>query len=242
PTDSTAMLLNEAAVHAMKIKNPIGLNVRANGTDWHVVGVIKNFILGSPYEQIKPMVVEGPVWFFQTIHFRLNPDHTAAEDLAKAEKIFRKYNPQYPFEYYFVDENYARKFIMEQRTGTLAGLFAGLAIVISCLGLFGLATYMAETRLKEIGVRKVLGASVVNITMMISRDFIRLVIISILIASPIAWYAMNTWLQNFNYRIQIAGWIFLMAGLLAILIALITVSYQAIKAARANPIKSLRTQ
>src|SRR4029077_17540848 len=154
PTDTSAMLLNEAAVKIMRLKNPVGQIVKDGETNYRVVGVIKDFILESPYEDVKPMFVLGPSQFFQVIHFKLNPANTTADNLAKAEKIFRQYNPQYPFEYFFVDESYANKFREEQRTGTLAALFAGLSIFISCLGLFGLATYMAENRIKEIGVRK----------------------------------------------------------------------------------------
>jgi ABC-type antimicrobial peptide transport system permease subunit len=243
PTDSTAIMLNEAAVKIMRLKDPVGNIVRnGNGMDCHVAGVIKNFITGSPYEDIQPMVIQGASVGFGAVHFRLNPANTTSVNLAKAEQVFKQYNPQYPFEYFFVDEFYARKFKEEQQEGTLAALFAGLTIFISCLGLFGLAAYMAENRIKEIGVRKVLGASVAGITILLSKDFIKLVFIAIFIASPIAWFVMNKWLQAFNYRIDISWWIFLASGLLAILIALLTVGYQAIKAAVANPIKSLRTE
>ena len=159
-----------------------------------------------------------------------------------AGEIFKKYNPQYPFNYKFIDEDYAKKFGEEKRTGTLAALFAGLTILISCLGLFGLATYMAENRIKEIGVRKVLGASVTSITTLLSKDFLKLVIISFLIAAPIAWWAMNSWLQSYTYRISIQWWVFALAGILSVIVAILTVSYQAIKAAIANPVKSLRSE
>src|SRR5262249_8091420 len=143
---------------------------------------------------------------------------------------------------YFADDAYARKFRDEQEQGKLAGLFAGLAIFISCLGLFGLSTYMAESRTKEIGVRKVLGASVANIAFLLSADFVRLVLFAIVIASPVAWFVMSKWLNNFSYRIPLSAWIFLAAGLMALLIAIVTVAGQAIRAALSNPVKSLRTQ
>lgn len=162
--------------------------------------------------------------------------------LALAKGIFEKYNPQYVYDYHFVDEGYAQKFSQEKRIGTLIGLFAGLTIFISCLGLFGLAAYMAQNRIKEIGVRKVLGASVTSIASLLSKDFLKLVLISFVIASPIAWYFMNSWLQRYNYRINIEWWVFALTGLLSALIAVITVSYQAIKAAVANPVKSLRSE
>jgi ABC-type antimicrobial peptide transport system permease subunit len=176
------------------------------------------------------------------MHIKLNTAHTTSENLAKTEKIFKKYNPEYPFEYKFIDEEYATKFQDEKRTGTLTALFAGLTIFISCLGLFGLAAYMAQNRIKEIGIRKVLGASVTNITTLLSKDFLTLVVISLVIASPIAGYLMFKWLQDFPYRVDIDWWVFAFAGIAAVSIALFTVSFQAIKAATANPVKNLRTE
>ena len=244
PSDSTAMLLNETAVKAMRLKNPIGQIVKRSGDpiEWHIVGVVKDFILESPFENINPTIIVGPVQFFQVVHFRLNPLNSTAVNLARAESIFKRYNPQYPFEYVFVDESYARKFNDERRTKSLAGLFAGLTIFISCLGLFGLAIYMTEYRIKEIGVRKVLGASVFSIASLLSKDFLKLIIISVIIASPVAYFAMTKWLSNYHYRTEIHWWIFFGAGLLVILIALCTVSFHGIKAATANPVKSLRTE
>jgi putative ABC transport system permease protein len=241
-TDSTAMILNESSVKAMGFKDPIGQIVKDNGRDWHVVGVVKDFILQSPYHPTKPMIIEGAKGWFNVIHIKLNSKNTTADNLKKAELVFKKYNPNYPFEYKFIDDDYAAKFKSEQRTGTLAGLFAGLTIFISCLGLFGLAAYMAESRIKEIGVRKVLGASVTGIATLLSKDFIGLVIISFVLASPVAWWFMHNWLENYPYRVTIEWWIFAFAAILSILIAMITVSYHAIKAASANPVKSLRTE
>ena len=242
PTDSLAMILNESSLKVMKFKNPIGQIIKDNCQNWHVIGVIKDFILESPYEPTKPMLIYGPKSWFNVIQIKLNGHNSTAQNLKVAENIFRKYNPEYPFDYKFVDEVYAAKFEDEKRTGTLAGLFAGLTVFISCLGLFGLATYMAEARIKEIGVRKVLGASVTGIAALLSKDFVKLVIISIVIASPIAWFSMHKWLESYNYRIHISWIVFVASGLLAILIALLTVSFQAIKAAVANPVKSLRTE
>jgi ABC-type antimicrobial peptide transport system permease subunit len=242
PTDSTALLLNETAVKTMKLRDPVGTIVKDNGKDWHVVGVIKDFILTSPFGGQYPMVIEGAAGWFQTLHVKLNLKNSTAQNLKTAEVIFKKYNPAYPFEYKFIDEEYAKKFDDGKRTATLAALFAGLTIFISCLGLFGLAAYMAQNRIKEIGVRKVLGASVTNITTLLSKDFLKLVLIALLIASPVAWWAMHKWLQNYEYRIEVSGWVFFMAGILSLFIALITVGYQAIKAATSNPVKSLRTE
>jgi len=211
---------------------------------WHVVGVVKDFIIESPYEKdISPMMIFGPAGAFgYVVHIKLNPRNTTAANLAKTEKIFKEYNPQYPFEYVFADEAYAKKFSDTQRTGKLAALFAALTIFISCLGLFALAAYMAENRTKEIGVRKVLGASVINITSLLSKDFLKLVFISFVIASPVAWFAMSEWLKSYSYRISMQWWIFAAAGLLALFIALITISFQSIKAAMTNPVNSLRSE
>jgi putative ABC transport system permease protein len=245
PTDSTAMLLNESAVAVMRLKNPLGTTITQDGspTIWHVVGVVKDFIIESPFEsRIAPMLVNGPLHFFQVINFKLNPANSTASNLAKAEKVFRQYNPLFPFEPIFVDESYARKFVEEERIGRLAALFAGLTIIISCLGLFALATYMAENRVKEIGVRKVLGASVAGITTLLAKDFIKLVLVSFIIASPIAWVSMNQWLKDYNYKIDIGWGIFALSGALALLIAIVSVSYQSIRAAIANPVRSLRSE
>ena len=242
PTDSTGMIINESALKVMKFKDPLGKIVKDNGTEWHIVGVIKDFILTNPYEPTRPMLIAGGKAWFNVILIKLNANNSTASNIKNAETIFRKYNTEYPFEYKFVDEEYARKFEDEKRTGTLAGLFAGLTIFISCLGLFGLAIYMAESRVKEIGVRKVLGASVPGLATLLSKDFLTLVMISFLIATPVAWWAMHAWLSDYTYRVPIQWWVFAMAGLLSVMIALATVSYQAIRAALANPVKSLRTE
>ena len=241
PSDSTALLLNEAAVKVMRLKSPIGAIVKSDGRDWHVVGVVKDFIYESPYEKIQQLVVQGPKAWFNIVHIKLNPVNTVAKNIDMITQVFKQYNPQYPFEYKFVDEQYAAKFEDENRVGTLAALFAGLTIFISCLGLFGLATYVAENRIKEIGIRKVLGASVAGITTLLSVDFLKLVILSFLIASPIAWFAMNKWLQGYTYRISIEWWVFVLAGCISIIIAVGTIGFQAIKAALASPVKNLRS-
>ena len=244
PGDSTSVILNETAVKVMNLKNPVGVTIRGeDGTDeWHVVGVIKDFVFESPYQKVQQLMICGPGSWFNVIHYKLNPSLSTEKAMDMVKKTFDKYNPNYGFDYHFVDKDYEQKFDQEKRTGTLAGLFAGLTIFISCLGLFGLATYMAENRIKEIGVRKVLGASVSSITTLLSKDFLKLVIISFIIASPLAWFAMNKWLESYNYRITIEWWVFALTALLSVLIAIITVSYQAIKAAIANPIKSLRSE
>ncbi len=242
PSDSTACLINESAAREMKFKNPVGQNLFDDPITWHIVGVIKDFILQSPYEKTRPIIFKGPKYSANVMNIKFNGEHTMAQNIASTEKILKKYNPAFPFEYHFVDEEYAKKFSDQQLTATLAALFAGLTIFISCLGLFGLATYMAETRIKEIGVRKILGASIMNIATLISKDFVKLVIIAIVIASPIAWYFMNKWLLGFDFRIHISGWVFILAGTVAVFIALVTVSFQSIRAAIVNPVKSLRNE
>jgi len=242
PTDSTGMILNESAVKAMGFKEPLGQIVKDNDISWHVVGVIKDFILTSPYTPISPMIIEGAKGWFSTMQIKLNDANSTTQNLKKAETIFKKYNPEYPFEYNFVDEDYTQKFDDEKRTGTLAALFAGLTVFISCLGLFGLATYMAENRVKEIGVRKVLGASVASVVSLLSKDFLKLVIVAFFIAAPLAWWAMNKWLQSYPYRVPIRWWVFVMAGVLSMAIAVMTVSWQAVRAALANPARSLRSE
>lgn len=245
PTDSTGLIINESSLKIMKFKDPIGQVVSDLGVDWHIVGVVKDFILTNPYEPTRPILICGakPSFMqFNVIQMKFNGQNPMADNLKKAQVIFQKYNPQYPFDYKFVDESYAEKFDNEKRQGTLAALFAGLTIFISCLGLFGLASYTAENRIKEIGVRKVLGASVAGITTLLSKDFLALVVISLMVATPIAYWAMSKWLMSYTYRISINWWVFALAGILAIFIALITVSYQSVKAALANPVKSLRSE
>jgi putative ABC transport system permease protein len=243
PTDSLAMLMNEKAVKTMRLKDPIGAIVKSNGNSWHVVGVVKDFILESPYQPIAPILTIGPkIMDFYVMNMKLNPANPTSDNLKKAETIFKKYNPSYPFEYTILDDDYAQKFANEKRTGALAALFAGLTIFISCLGLFGLSSFTAENRIREIGIRKVLGASVFGITQLLSRDFLKLVTISFLIASPIAWFAMNSWLQSYNYRAPIAWWVFALTFILSIVIALLTISFQSVKAAMTNPAKSLRAE
>lgn len=242
PTDSSACLVNETAIKMMGIENPVGQWIFDDPVKWHIVGVVKDFVMGSPYEPILPLIVKGPKFYMSTMHIRLNDEHSTRENLAVMEKIFKTYNAAYPFEYHFIDADYADKFNNERLTGKLASLFAGLTILISCLGLFGLAAYMAESRTKEIGIRKVLGASAMRISLLLSSGFVRLVLIAIAVATPIAWYVTHKWLQGYTYRVTIQWWWFAAAGLIAVGIALLAVSAQSIRAATANPVKSLRAE
>ncbi|HTJ51311.1 MAG TPA: ABC transporter permease [Cyclobacteriaceae bacterium] len=241
-TDSSAFVINEAAAKFLGFKNTIDETLIWNGKPYTIIGVIKDMVVESPYEPVRASLFhiskdEGNVTII-----KLSPTMSAKDAISKVESIFKKYNPESPFEYHFVDEDYARKFGNEERIGKLATFFAALAVFISCLGIFGLASFTAEQRTKEIGIRKVLGASVTNLWQMLSKDFVVLVIVSCLISIPISYYFLSQWLLKYDYRTDIAWWIFAAAAFGALFITLATVSYQSIKAAIANPVKSLRTE
>jgi putative ABC transport system permease protein len=241
-TDSSAVVLNETAVRVMGLKDPINEEITWNGKKFTVIGVIKDMIMDSPYEPVKQTVFwlsyDGNVW----INIRLNPELSTKESLAKVEKVFQGLFPAVPFEYKFTDQEYALKFSGEERIGKLASLFATLAIFISCLGLFGLSSFVAEQRKKEIGIRKILGASVSNLWKMLSAEFVLLVSISCLIAIPFAWYFLEQWLQKYEYHTELSIWIFVLASAGALLITVLTVSFQTIKASMSDPVKSLRSE
>jgi len=241
-TDSAAVVINQASVKFMNLKNPMNEYLTYYGNKFKIIGVIKDIIVDSPYGQVKPSVFFLNKGAGSAVLLKINPKVSASQAIDKITPVFKRFNPEQPFEYNFVDQEYAKKFGNEQRIGKLAAFFASLAILISCLGLFGMASFMAEQRIKEIGVRKVLGASVFNLWRLLSTDFIVLVTVSLLVASPVAWYLMHNWLQHFDYRSSISGWIFVFTGLGAITITLLTVSFQSVKAALANPIKSLKTE
>ena len=245
--DSNAVLLNEAAVKRMGLSNPIGTQITSlKGTEyqetWNVVGVIQDFVLQSPYEIIEPMIVKGPASWFSYVHIRVNSANNLLSNIEQIQSILKKYNPGYPIDLRFADEAYASKFIQQKRTQVMTAIASGMAIFIACLGLFGLVSFATMQRIKEIGIRKVLGASVTRIVAMLSADFLKLVLLSTVIASPIAWFIMQKWLEGFVYRIDVHWWIFVIAGVIAMIIALFTVSALAIRAARANPIGSLRSE
>jgi ABC-type antimicrobial peptide transport system permease subunit len=247
-SDSSGMVINEAAVKYMELKNPVGEDVSWQFQEqklrhYKILGVIKDMVMESPYEPANPVIFMikghgGP----NVIDIKINPAVSTSEALPKIEAVFKKLIPTAPFEYKFVDEEYARKFAAEERIGKLANFCAILAILISCLGLFGLASFVAEQRIKEIGIRKILGASVSNLWALLSKDFVLLVIISLFIASPIAYYFMSQWIQKYTYRTEISWWVFVLAGVSAMVITILTVSYQAIKAALMNPVKTLKTE
>ena len=247
-SDSLGILINETAVKYMGVQNPVGMIIRDSdeedpGPNMKIIGVVEDIIAQSPYEPVKQ------AWYvfdrennFSYYNLRLNPKQSASQNLAVIERVFKENFPAIPFQYDFVDDEYAQKFAAEQRIGTLSGIFTALAILISCLGLFGLTSFVAEQRTKEIGVRKVLGASVFNVWNMLSKDFLKLVTLSCFIAIPISYYVMNGWLQDYPYRVILKWWIFGLAMLGAMGITVLTVSFQAIRAAKQNPVKSLRTE
>lgn len=240
--DSSALILNEASVKFMNLKHPVGATVKSGDYKYHVIGVVKDLVMSSPYEPVKTTLFSLSGGGGDLVDVRLNPKMSTHDALAKVEQVFKQYNPSSPFDYKFTDEEYARKFSSEERVGKLAGFFTLLAIFISCMGLFGMASFMAEQRTKEIGVRKVLGASVFSLWQLMSKDFIALVCISLMFAIPVAYYFMGGWLQNYKYRADLSWWIFAATAVGAIGITMLTVSYQSIKAALSNPVKSLRSE
>lgn len=243
-SDTSNAILNEAAVKRMRFNQPLNQVITFGGSErkYRVVGVANDALMTSPFAPAEPTIFLYTSGWANTITYRLSKTVSTQKALAKLSGIFNKYNPSYPFQYHFVDESYAGKFSFEVLIGKLAGFFAAFAIFISCLGLFGLAAYMAEQRTKEIGIRKVLGASVSQVWLLLSKEFILLVLISCVIASPIAFYYLNNWLQQYDYRITINPFVFVTGALAAVVITIITVSFQAIKAAIANPVESLRSE
>ncbi len=245
PSDTLAFIVNEAAAKLLGFKNPIGEIIDWGGdANLKVIGVVKDMVNQSVFETPKPSLFYLPRHWtnLANINLKINPLANAHTAMDKIKVLLKKYDPSGSYTIKFMDDDYALKFDDEERIGKLATCFAGLAIFISCLGLFGMATFMAEKRTKEIGVRKVLGATIFNLWQLLSKDFVMLVIISVLIASPIAYYFMHSWLQGYQYHTEINGWIFVIAAIGAMIITLLTVSYQSIKAALANPVKSLKTE
>ncbi|MES2265989.1 MAG: ABC transporter permease [Bacteroidota bacterium] len=242
PSDSTAVILNEAAVKLMRLKEPIGQKISWLGAERNVIGVVKNFVWGSPYEAVKPTIIGFSKDWIGNIGLRLNPANSASKNLGLLQDIYRKYNPFYPFDYKFTDESFAQKFKSEQRLGTMAVIFTCLAIIISCLGLFGLASFSAERRGKEISIRKILGAGTAGLWLKLSQEFVKLVLISFVIGAAVSWYYIHQWLNTYTYHTAFNLWVFVATLFLSIALCLIAVSWQAIKAAIANPVKSLRSE
>jgi len=240
-SDSAGLVVNETAVKFMNLKNPIGKAIKWGG-NYKIIGVVSDMVMQSPYSPVMPTVFSILKGAGSVTNVRLNPRMETSEALKKVEAIFKQYDPGSPFNFQFTDLEYAKKFADEARTGRLASIFTVLAIFISCMGLFGMASFMAEQRTKEIGVRKVLGASIINLWGLMSKEFIVLVTISLIIASPISYYFMHKWILNYKYHTEISWWIFVLTAVGALLITMLTISYQSIKAATANPVRSLRSE
>jgi len=245
-TDVNAVIINKAAADYIAFENPVGETINADGMERVIIGVIEDVIATSPYEAVGP----GFYWLDKNIVnnslgqmiIRLNPEKSTAESFSAVEGIHDKLVTSSTLDYSFVDDEYGMKFQAEQRIGNLSSVFAVLAILISCLGLFGLSSFVAEQKTKEIGVRKVVGASLVNIWVLLSKEFVLLVSISLLIAMPIAWYYLQKWLFTYHYHTEIKWWVFVVVSSGVLLITLFTVSFHGVRAAVANPVKSLRSE
>jgi len=241
PGDTSSCLVNEKSVETLGFKEPIGQIIKDEDVNWKIVGVVKNFLIGDPQQAVDPVLIKGGRGG-KFISLRLSVHPSSFQNAQQAEAILRKYNPNFLTNCRFADEDYEAKFLQKKNVSVLVNTFAFLAIFISCMGLLGLSTYMAENRTREIGIRKVLGSGIAGITSLLTRDFIRLILVSILIASPLAWFFMNNFLRQFSYRTPLPAWILAASGACALLIALITISFQTIRAAMANPVKSLRAE
>jgi putative ABC transport system permease protein len=241
-TDTNSVIFNEAAIKRMRIKDPVNKMITFNGRQINIRGVAKDALMLSPFALADPTIFFVSIVPEDNLMYRLSPDIKSSDAIAKLTTAFNKYNPSYPFNYEFADDSYATKFRLEVLTGRLAGIFTILAIFISCLGLFGLSAYTAKQRTKEIGIRKVMGASIAQMWLLLSKEFIVLVIISCIIASPVALYFLQHWLQQYNYRINIGAGVFIASAIIAIIVTVFTVSFQAMKAAVLNPVKSLRSE
>jgi ABC-type antimicrobial peptide transport system permease subunit len=240
--DSLSLIINETLAKLMAMENPVGQIIKQDSVSYKIVGVVKDFVYGDMYGKSDPLIFYCKPDWADYVYIKVKAKGKMEESLARIEKVMKADNPGYPFDYRFVDEDFNNQFKTEALIGKLSRIFALLAILISCLGLFGLAAYTAERRTKEIGIRKVLGASVPRITRLLSKDFLQLVFISAVVAFPVAWYAMHQWLQNYAYRISINWWVFVISGLMAMIIALLTISFQSVKAAISSPVKNLRTE
>jgi ABC-type antimicrobial peptide transport system permease subunit len=242
PTNDHPIIINETAVRYLNLKNPVGeVLSRDHGNErYTIVGVVKDMISESPFEPVRQMIFFLNKHFINTVDIRVHPQASMSNALAAIKAAFNKYDPQDIFEYQFADQEYAKKFGDEERVGRLAGVFTTLAIIISCLGLLGLSAFVAEQRTREVGIRKVLGASVFTLWRLLSREFIALVGLSLLIGGPLASWIMTGWLNNYHYHAGLSWWIFAATAGGVILITLLTVSYQAVRAALANPVNSLR--
>jgi putative ABC transport system permease protein len=242
PSDSSAMLLNKTAVEVMGLKKPVGMQMRYGGRKYIITGITDNVIMGSPYTPVEPMMIFYTSGNSATVSIRLNQGSALPQALQSVETIFKKHNPAFPFEYQFTDQEFNKKFLTEELISKITNIFAGLGIFICCIGLAGLASFTIEKRFREMGIRKVLGATVQQLLMLISKEFLKLVLIAFVVAVPLTWWMMNDWLEKYTYRIDISIWLFGIVGTAILLLTLLVVCLNTMRAALMNPVKSLRTE
>lgn len=242
PSDSSGVVINQAALKMIGFEEPLGQKLEWGGDQFEIVGVMQDMVMADAMAVVQPLMMYLIPDWSSTITIRLNKTEDINAAIAQVELVFKKHNPNYPFEYKFTDEIFNRKFANINLISRLAGIFGGLAIAITCLGLLGLAAFTAEQRTKELGIRKVMGATVSSLVMLVSKDFTRLVLIAFLLAAPLAWWYLNEFLMRYEYRIEIGYWVFGIVGGFALLLTVLIVSTQALKAATANPTKSLRSE
>jgi ABC-type antimicrobial peptide transport system permease subunit len=240
--DSSAMVLNEAAVRKMGLKDPVGREVRYNDRSYTIVGVSADVVMASPYQPVEPMMILPVRNYAGAVHIRLKDGVEVQAALSSIGNVFRRFNPEVPFEYRFADQEFSRKFLTEELIGKLANLFTGLSIFISCLGLFGLVAFSVEKRRREIGIRKVLGAPVAHILLLVSREFLYLIGLAFVLAVPVAWWIMHQWLENFAYRTTVHPLLFAAVGVVMLLITLVTISLNAFRSAVSSPVRNLRSE
>ena len=244
PVDSSSVILNKAAVDVMKLKNPLGTELRYGGPDrkFYVIGVTENVVMNTPFTPVDPMMIFYNANFSSDVSMRVKNGVAPQQAIAAMEKIFNKYNPSYPFQYKFIDQEFGKKFLAEELVSKITNIFSGLAIFICCIGLAGLASFTIEKRFREIGIRKVLGASVRSVLMLISKLFLKLVAIAFLVAVPLTWWLMNNWLNKYDFHISISIWQFIGVGFFILLLTLAVVSLNTLRAAMSSPVKNLRTE
>jgi putative ABC transport system permease protein len=242
PVDSSSVILNKTAMDAIHVKNPLGMELRYNNSKYHVIGITENVVMESPFKPVEPMMIFYNSNYSNVVNVRLKEGVAPQKAIASMEGVYNKYNPAIPFAYQFVDQEFGKKFMAEELISKITNIFAGLAIFICCIGLAGLASFTIEKRIREIGIRKVLGASVRQVMILISTQFLKLAAIAFLIAVPLTWWLMIQWLANYEYKISISIWLFLAVGFLILLLTLVVVSLNTLRAAISNPVTSLRAE
>jgi ABC-type antimicrobial peptide transport system permease subunit len=242
PADSAAVILNQASVRLMRLNAPLGQEITWQGQKRRIIGVVQDFVWGSPYERVKPAVIGFQKDWVGSLGLRLNPDRPVSQSMASLATLYKQYNPAYPFEYRFTDQDFSKKYSDEKLLGSISVGFTVLAVLIASLGLFGLAAFSAEQRTREIGIRKVLGASVTGIAVLLTQEFVKLVLLAFVLAAGISWWYIHRWLDQYTYHTSFSVPVFVLALALSVGVCVLAVATQAIRAARANPVKSLRSE